>query len=95
MVPHWLAAASALLDDMHTRLVVCTPWPHVTEHGVLVLTQLYVSRDCTVVDGVAVDGSGVAQGERSHSSESAGFGSVQLPSATTPPTTLVAFNEVP
>ena len=38
--PHRLAAAGAPLEDMHTRWVVCSPWPHVTEHGVLVLTQL-------------------------------------------------------
>jgi hypothetical protein len=45
--PHWLAAASALLEDMHTRWVVCTPWPHVTEHGVPVLAQLYVKTGAT------------------------------------------------
>jgi hypothetical protein len=28
---------------MHTRWVNCTPWPHVTEHEVPALTQLYVS----------------------------------------------------
>jgi hypothetical protein len=105
---HRLAAASAPLEDLHTRWVVCTPWPHVTVHEVAPLKQLY-SMDSTAVDGGAVDGSGVAQGESSHSSKSAGLGSVQLPSATTkvnrvpsvplsaptPPTTLVVFNEVP
>ncbi len=40
---HWLAAADPPLDDVHTRWVVCTPWPHVTEHEVPALTQLYVS----------------------------------------------------
>jgi hypothetical protein len=29
---------------MHTRWVNCTPWPHVTEHEVPALTQLYVSQ---------------------------------------------------
>ncbi len=79
---HWLAAASAPSEAMHTRWVVCTPSPHVTVHEVPALTQLY-SMDCMAVDGGAVDGSGVAQGESSHSSKSAGLGSVQLPSATT------------
>ncbi len=37
---HSLAAASAPLEDMHTYWVVCTPWPHVTEHEVSTLTQL-------------------------------------------------------
>jgi len=63
------------------RWVVCTPSPHVTVHEVPALTQLY-SMDCTAVDGGAVGGS-VAQGKSSHSSKSAGLGSVQLPSATT------------
>ena len=40
---HWLAAACAPLEDTHTDWVVCTPWPHVTEHEVPALTQLYVS----------------------------------------------------
>ncbi len=40
---HWLAAASRLLDDMHTDWVVCSPWPHVTEHEVPASAQLYVT----------------------------------------------------
>jgi hypothetical protein len=44
---HWLAAAGTPLEDMHTYWVVCTPWPHVTEHEVPALTQLYVSMDGT------------------------------------------------
>ena len=44
---HWLAAAGAPLEDMHTCRVVCTPWPHVTEHEVPALTQLYVKTGAT------------------------------------------------
>jgi hypothetical protein len=61
---HWLALACAPVEDLQTRWVVCTPWPHVTEHKVLPLTatQLYVG--CV---GVIVVGTNVAAQERTES----------------------------
>jgi hypothetical protein len=43
---HWLAAAGTPVEDMHVRWDVCTPWPHVTEHGELLAraTQVYVTK---------------------------------------------------
>jgi hypothetical protein len=44
---HWDGSAGAPLEAMHPRWVVCTPGPHVTEHEVPPLTQLYVTTGAT------------------------------------------------
>jgi hypothetical protein len=44
---HWDGSTGAPLEAMHTRWVVCTPWPHVTEHEVPALTQPYVKTGAT------------------------------------------------
>ncbi len=48
---HWNESTGAPLEAMHTRWVVCTPWPHVTEHEVLALTQLYVKTGVPAAGG--------------------------------------------